>query len=197
MIALASLLNNFYGYATFFLITLASSAVPIPDVGVLTSSYASLANTVPSIIFIFLFVAVAAFLGDFLVYIISRNFSDVAKRWLRKLEWYKKNEGRVRSSLSRHEFSFIFFSRFLFPGVDQVVNYIAGIEKLNYKKFIAGAFLGELVWASIYVLVGRIFEDTWPNLANSVSYILIAATFVFLAVYMAIMIRRFFKNRRK
>lgn len=198
MAVLVAFFSNFYGLVTFFLLLAASSAAPIPGTSVLISSYSSLATTTSGLIFIWLFVAIACFSGDIAVYGISRKFSDSANSFLEKAKWYRENEGRVRKSLSRHEFLFIFASRFLIAGVDPVVNYFAGLEKLNFKKFFFAAALGEIVYSTMFVLIGHIFEDTWPDLVNTISYVLIIITIAIAVgyiIYFSVAFARKKKNR--
>lgn len=195
VLSLSVILTSVYGYITLFVLSMVSSAIPFPGTSVLVASYASLENTFSGIIFLVLFVAIACFLGDFLVYLASLKFSDKIHNYLKKHKWYSEKERKVRASLNRHEFSFVFLTRFLLPGVDQVVNYISGLEKLNMGKFVAAAFLGELVWACIYVSVGYIFKDTWAEIISVVQYFLAAIVLAAMAIYILYRIIKFYKKK--
>lgn len=195
VLVLSAILNSVYGYISLFILSMVSSVVPFPGTSVLVASYASLEAGLGGLIFLWLFVALAGFIGDFLVYLVSRRFSDKIQNFLKRYNWYNKNEKKARSYLNRHEFSFVFLSRFLLTGVDQVISYISGFEKLNIWKFAAAAFLGELVYSAIYVSAGFIFKDAWAEVISFVQYFLAAIVFAAIAVYVLYRIIKFYKNK--
>jgi membrane protein DedA with SNARE-associated domain len=195
VLSLSGILGSFYGYVILFLFGVLASVVPFPGTSVLVASYAALDNTLGGLIFLWLFVAVAGFVGDFLVYLVSRKFSEKIKRYLIKYKWYNKNEKKARDSLNKHEFSFVFLSRFLLTGMDQVISYISGFEKLNIGKFAIAAFLGELVYSAIYVSAGYIFKDTWAEVISFVEYSLAAIVFAAIAIYILYRIIKFYRKK--
>ena len=51
----------------------------------------------------------------------------------------------------------IFFTRWLFAPVGPWANFAAGATGFNYRKFTFWAIAGEVVWVSLYVLLGYSF----------------------------------------
>jgi membrane protein DedA with SNARE-associated domain len=196
IIDLFTIFSSVYGLISLFFIVIASSFIILPEMGLLITSYASFVNTIPNLVLFILLVFIASLIGDLSVYFLARKFSDKIKNFLKRFKWYTKNERKTYLSLSKYEFTFVFFSRFIGPGACPAVNYISGFEKLNYKKFITAVALGEAVYSIGYSLIGYAFKDTWKDLLNFVQYGLITIVLVAIAIYLAFRIIKFYRNKR-
>lgn len=188
---------NWYSFITLFFLILFSSFIIIPELSILIASYSSFALNMPDLIFIILLVFIASLIGDFITYFLAKRFSEKIKNYLQRFKWYTKNEAKTHKSLKEHEFSFVFFSRFMVAGASPVVNYLYGFEKLNQKKFILAVILGETVYSVGYPLIGYLFKDTWNELVNSVQYTILSIVLILFAIYVCYKILKFYKKRKK
>lgn len=195
MVSLAAIFGSLYSLISLLLLNFISSYILIPGVSVLIASYAAFQTDFTGLLFFMFLVLVSSLAGDCSTYLVARWLSNPVRKFLKKFKWFNKNEDRVRKSLNEHEFSFVFFSRFLVSGTGPAVNYICGLEKLNAKKFFIAVLLGEMVFSIIYSSIGYIFKDTWQELINTVQYGLVAALLVVIASYLIIRIINYYKKR--
>ena len=53
----------------------------------------------------------------------------------------------------------IFFSRWLVTPLGPWLNLTSGVAEYPWMRFLIWAFLGELIWITLYVMIGRLFSD--------------------------------------
>ncbi len=194
---LSALLNNAYSYAGLFLLVFASSVVLIPWTSVFVASFAAFVKSVNGLIYLSLFVLVASILGDLSVYFVTRKFSNPVEKWLKRFKWYSKNQEKIRNTLNKYSFIFIFLTRFLITGAGLVLNYISGIEKVERKKFISAVILGQIVAVLMATLTGYLFKDTWTVLLDAIQDSLITLFIFLISVFLIYQIIKFYKKRKK
>jgi len=194
MINFFLILSGTYSLIILLIINTLSAFIVIPGASVLVASYAAFSTNITNLIIFMLLVLITSVIGDTLTYIIARKFSEKVKRHLLKYKWYSKNKDKNLKFLKRYGFEFVFLSRFLIPGARTIVNYLSGFEKLNFKKFIIAAVLGEMISAAMYSIIGYVFKDTWQDLLNSINYSLTAIVLIIIALYITYKI---IKRRRK
>jgi len=71
----------------------------------------------------------------------------------------------------------IFFSRWLITALGPWVNLSSGITAYSWPKFLIWDILGEAVWVTAYVSLGRLFHDRIEDLAEligSIGWLLLA-----------------------
>jgi len=77
----------------------------------------------------------------------------------------------------------VFFSRWLVAPLGPTVNYISGISRFGWRKFIIWDLLGELIWTGAYTTIGMVFSATALALVDiiaSASWVLIGAVGMYL-----------------
>lgn len=114
---------------------------------------------------------VAAFLGDTVNYFIGRFFgkklsTKVNQKYLIKTQdFYKKHGGMT-----------IFLARFI-PIIRTFAPFVAGIGKMDYKKFISYNAIGGLVWVLLFTLSGY-FLGNIPLIKENFSIIVVIIIFL-------------------
>jgi len=196
MATISLIFGSIYSLISLLLLNTASSYVLIPGVSVLIASYAAFQTTIPNLLLLIVAVWLSSVIGDYSVYLVSRKLSMPVRKFLNKFKWFNQNEEKVKKSLANHEFSAVFYSRFLITGVAPVINYLSGFEKLNAKKFFLAVLSGELVFALIYSLIGYIFRDTWRDLLNTIQYSFIALVGIIIALYLIRRIIRYYRREK-
>jgi len=138
---------------------------------------------------------VASVIGDLGTYFLAREVSQKVGKFVRRFKWFKNNENKVRNSLKKHYFLFLFLSRFIFTGIGPIVNYLSGFEKLNAKRFVLAAILGEFLYAAGVTSIGYIFKDTWNELLSLINYSAAAIILSLIGIYIAYRLIKHFMQR--
>ena len=184
---------NFLNLSFLFFWALISS-LGIPGALVAEIAAGALANNFWEVFLVIVIVAVGSIFGDLLAYEVARKFSPWVSSKLIRFKFFREEQGETRKLLRRYEFFSVFFTRFIFTGLDAPLNYIAGFEKLNRKKFIFGVIFGEILYATIYTLMGFFFKEIFIDLSNVVQDLITVAVLILIVV---IFIYLFLKNKKK
>lgn len=134
----------------------------------------------------------ANILGDNLGYFLGRVYGrkflyQLGLGWIFKKEWFQK----IQRDFRRHARKSIFISRFI-TEVGPAVNLLAGLRKIEYKKFLFYEILGELTDVLLYSTGGFIFGKTW----NYIYPVLEKIWIVIIAAWIIFIIWRRWKKRR-
>jgi membrane-associated protein len=113
----------------------------------------------------------AAFLGDTANYFIGKFFggkisSKVNQKYLIKTQEFYKKYGGIT----------IFLARFV-PIIRTFAPFIAGLGKMDYKKFISYNATGGLIWVLLFTLSGY-FLGNIPQVKNNFSIIVVIIIFI-------------------
>jgi membrane protein DedA with SNARE-associated domain len=174
----------------------ALSSLGIPGALIFLISSGALANNFLELILIIIFAVFGGIIGDIFAYELARRLLSRLSVKLQKFKFYRDNEEKARNTLQNYEFSFVFFTRFALSGLGAVVSYISGFEKINRKKFILAVILGEIIYGTMYPLLGFFFKQTWNDLSSLVQDALIILTLIIIVVFLIVNhIRR--KRRNK
>lgn len=79
----------------------------------------------------------------------------------------------------------VFFARFVF-GMRMIAGPLAGVLRMQWRRFVVFNFLGAAVWVTVISCVGYLFGQHWHRLlqivgrANAVVFVLAAAVVLFL-----------------
>lgn len=194
---LSLVLGSTSGLFTLFFLMFAASSIPIPAVGTILVSFGAAKTSINGLILLILGVYLAAILGDIGIYFITRRFSGKVLRFLKQFKWYQKNNKKTLLFLKKYGFWAVFFSRFTITEVNLVMNYIAGFNKFNSKKFIIAVLLGELIYATFYAVFGYIFKDTWNYLLGLLQDSFWAILIIILAFLLVKKIVKMIKKEEK
>ena len=176
---LGSLISD-YGTATYvvlFMIIFVETGVVImpflPGDSLLFVTGALIAggNTGLNIFLMAFLLTIAAFLGDTLNYFIGKKLGDkvfqmnskyIKKEYLEKTQaFYEKYGGKA-----------IIFARFI-PIIRTFAPFVAGIGKMDYKKFITYNIIGGVLWVNGFLALGYIFHEL-PIVKKHFSLVILA-----------------------
>ena len=136
----------------------------------------------------------AASMGDFAAYLIAFFFYEHLSPWLGRFKVYKNNEKKVRQQLNDSAFSLVFFTRWFLAAGGTVVSYICGFERIDKKKFLTAAVLGDAVYAMVFPVLGYSFREIWYDIADVVGNTL---TVLLLIVIAGIALRYYLAYRAR
>ncbi len=160
------------------------SSFGIPGAMVYLVSAGAIAKSIQEVMIIILICFCAAVIGDITAYSLARKFSSTLSITLRKFKFFSMGEIESRNLLKKYAFSAVFLTRFFLTGLCAVVSYISGFEKLNRKKFIFAVLGGELIYASIFPLIGFVFKEMWNDIIAVLNDILIIFILIIIAVFL-------------
>lgn len=178
-----------YGYpALWLIIFVAAVGAPISG-NLLLYAAGAFAAFGDFNIFILLPVAVsAAVLGDNLGYFIGWRVGTPILAWFerRKRFHFITPEAieRGRAYLQRRTWWAIFLSRFLIVVLGGPINFLAGIDRYPYRRFLFWDISGQILGAVIPLGLGYIFAESWEEVAG----IFGAFSGLFLALLVALML---------
>jgi membrane-associated protein len=139
---------------------------------------------------LFVVLSIAAILGDTVNYMIGhfigaklleRNIPFLKKEYIdRTYEFYEKYGGKT-----------IILARFV-PIVRTFAPFVAGVGRMNYRRFITFNVVGGLVWVALFVFLGYLFGNVRFVKEN---FELVALGIVFVSVLP--MVFEYVKSRRR
>ncbi len=144
------------------------------------------------IILLWLCILLASVLGSYVGYLFGKY---LGQRLLKSKDtWYFKREFIVKTRYYyiKYAGNTLIVGRFL-PIVRTFAPILAGIIKMNTKKFLYYNFIGGLLWVSIMVLGGYFLGVQFPSILNYLEYIIIG----FVALTSFVVIRGFFTAKKK
>jgi membrane-associated protein len=119
-----------------------------------------------NLFFIFIFMSIAAILGDSLNYFIGKYVGKkiVSKRYekslLRTEKFYKKHGGKT-----------IILARFV-PIIRTFAPFVAGVGKMKYSRFLTFNIIGGILWVIILTSLGFFFGNI-PIIKNHFSLVVV------------------------
>ena len=160
--------------------------LPIPDEFLMTFvgflSFSGQLNPVLAI----LTAATGSMTGITIAYFLGRFFEANVLAYLKKhaggerlekvLKWYPRHGGKLLTV------------GYFIPGVRHLSGYIAGLSHLSYRNFAFFAYLGAILWTSLFIVLGRILGSRWETILpilHRYSVLLgVIAVVLFLAFYL-------------
>jgi membrane-associated protein len=110
--------------------------------------------------------AAGAILGDNIGYALGRWGGRRMARRLSRLIGGEQRLKQAEAWLKRWEGAGIFFSRWLLTPLGPVVNITSGLTGYSWPRFMLYGVLGEAVWVTLYVLMGRLFSDRVQEMSD-------------------------------
>ena len=107
-----------------------------------------------NIIILIILLSVAAVLGDSVNYWIGSYFGE---KFLSKARFIKRGHlEKTKDFYSRHGGKTIIYARFI-PIVRTFAPFVAGIGRMNYKRFLLFNVTGGILWVALFALAGYYF----------------------------------------
>lgn len=186
-----------YGYWTVFVALLLENAgVPVPGETVLLfASFLAFDEQELHLRYIILVGIAAATIGDNIGYWIGRKggrpLLDRYTHLFRiPLSVIQKGE-RV---FAKHGPVTVFFARFVF-GMRIIAGPMAGVLRMDWKKFCVFNFLGAALWVTVISIVGYKFGEEWESLVRVMGRVNLVIGII--ALWIAYMVWRAYRSRKK
>lgn len=125
-------------------------------------------KSIAEMFLVFIALSLAAILGDSLNYAIGRYFGRkiMARKWINP-KYINKTEGFY----DEHGAKTIILARFV-PIVRTIAPFVAGIGKMDYKKFISFNIIGGIVWVLLFLFAGYFFGNI-PLVKDNLSLVIL------------------------
>lgn len=186
-----------YGYWTvFFALLLENAGLPVPGETVLLfASFLAFDEQELKLRYIILFGIVAATLGDNIGYWLGRkggrplldryaHLFRIPNSFIQKGETLFAKRGPLA----------IFFARFVF-GLRIIAGPLAGVLKMDWRKFTIFNFLGAALWVTVISVVGYKFGEEWEALVRVMGRVNLIIGII--ALWIAYMLWRTYRARKK
>jgi membrane-associated protein len=144
-----------YGlWVVFVVIFIEVAGIPfIPGEAALIAAAALAAKGHGSIVAIVLLAFAAAVLGALVSYLLGKRWG---KRWLTSSKWLERHTEKMLDKgeqfFDKHGTKAVFLGRFV-PVVRALLGWLAGINEMNFAKFMVWNVLGAAAWSSLIGLV--------------------------------------------
>ena len=186
-----------YGYGALFLLLVAGIVgIPVPDETLLTLAgylvYRGKFDLAPMLL--------AGFLGSAcgitLSYLIGRTAGlYTVHKFGRFLRVDDSKLLRVRLWFERFGKWVLVFGYFI-PGIRHFTALVAGASRLPYREFAPSAYLGALLWSTLFIELGYIFGRNWKRIARELQLHQLEAVLVLAVGLMAYALFRYVRARR-
>lgn len=151
-----------YGYiGIFFVLVLGIIGLPLPDEVLLTYVGYSVYLGRMSLKYSIFIAILGSIIGISISYLLGKKLGiPFIKRFGPKLRIKEKNIIWAQNKYKKYGGIFLLFGYFI-PGVRHITAYLAGISNYRYSYFAIFAYLGAVIWASAFIILGTILGDNW------------------------------------
>jgi membrane protein DedA with SNARE-associated domain len=180
-----------YGYWIIALFVGAESVgVPLPGETILIAAaiYAGHSHRL-SVWAIFAVAAIAAVVGDNIGFLIGdKGGYRLLRRYGPRIGIHETNLKMGRYLFDRHGGKVVFFGRFV-SILRTYAAFLAGANRMQWRKFVAFNAAGGFVWAGAYTFVAYAVGDTFRRASGTINIVL-GAVAVVVIVAMLVVVRR-------
>lgn len=185
-----------YGVPIVFLVTFLSClAVPVPSSLLMMAAGGFAAAGDLSLAAVAVAAFAGAVLGDNAGYWIARRLGQRAAYWIDHNDKRRALKSKAGEILDRRGGPSVFLTCWLFAPLGPTMNYVCGLTKFRWGRFVAWGMAGEVVWVSIYVGLGYSFADNITSLAGLLGNASGAVTAFVLVVLSGLWLLRAARNR--
>lgn len=185
-----------YGVPIVFLVTFLSClAVPVPSSLLMMAAGGFAAAGDLSLAAVAVAAFTGAVLGDNAGYWIARRLGQRAAYWIDHNDKRRALKTKAGEILDRRGGPSVFLTCWLFAPLGPTMNYVCGLTKFHWGRFVAWGMAGEVVWVSIYVGLGYSFADNITSLAGLLGNASGAVTAFVLVVLSGLWLLRAARNR--
>jgi membrane protein DedA with SNARE-associated domain len=177
-----------YGYWTvFFALLLENAGIPVPGETVLLfASFLAFDEQELRLRYIILVGIAAATLGDNIGYWLGRKGGrPLLDRYTHLFRIPPSVIQKGEEVFAKHGSVTVFFARFVF-GMRIIAGPMAGVLRMDWRKFSIFNFLGAALWVTVISIVGFKFGEEWESLVHVMGRVnLVIGVIVLWVIYMA------------
>jgi membrane protein DedA with SNARE-associated domain len=154
----------------------------------------SMSATFSDYVLVVIIVFLGFIIGDIAAYATGSYFEKKLTKRFCNNERYIKQCNASQAFFDKYGIASIFWTRFLILAFAATINYISGLSKYPFRKFLVAASLGELLYSAIYAYIGFAFKDSWVYLYEMMadfSFTIILFVAAFFALYK---LRKYIEN---
>lgn len=186
-----------YGVPIVFCVTFLSClAIPVPSSLLMMTAGGFAATGDLSLIAVILVAFCGAVLGDNSGYWIARRLGARAENWLSGDPKRAKLRDKCVAILDKRGGPAVFLTCWLFAPLGPSMNYVCGVSKFHWPRFVVWGMAGETVWVSLYVGLGYTFADSISSLASVLSNASGFATALAIVIALGWWLMRSVRSRR-
>lgn len=100
-----------------------------------------------------------AVLGDNIGYWVARRLGQRAETWIDANPKRAGLKARASGILDRRGGPSVFLTCWLFAPLGPTMNYVYGLSKFDWRRFVIWGIAGEIIWVTLYVGLGYGFGD--------------------------------------
>jgi membrane-associated protein len=186
-----------YGYWTVFVALLLENAgVPVPGETVLLfASFLAFDEQELRLRYIILVGIAAATIGDNIGYWLGRKGGrPLLDRYTHLFRIPATVIQKGETVFAKHGPATVFFARFVF-GMRIIAGPMAGVLRMDWKKFWIFNFLGAALWVTVISIVGYTFGKEWESLVRVMGRVNLAIGII--ALWIGYMAWRAYRARKK
>jgi len=192
---LVLIVNNFgvWSYGLLFLVIFCETGLVVtpflPGDSLIFAAGALSAGGALNIVWLFVLLVIAAFVGDTVNYWIGHFIGPKAFEGNHKL-LKKEYLHKAQAFYEKHGGSAIVLARFV-PIVRTFAPFVAGVSRMSYKHFVFYNFLGGAFWVTLFLFAGYFFGNL-PFVKHNFEYVV----FVIVIISVVPMILEWWKAKR-
>ena len=175
-------------WAVFLLVVAESLGIPLPgETALITAGiYAGHSHRLNPWL-IFLVAAAAAIIGDNIGYWVGdKGGYRLARRYGHRVRLDERKLKVARYLFDRHGAKVVFFGRFV-SILRTYAAFLAGTNKMRWRKFLPANAAGGIIWAGIYTLAAYLAGDALQQVSGIIDWALLgAAVVVIVAALLAV-----------
>lgn len=159
-------------------IVLACLALPLPSSILLVLSGAFVGSGDLDLLAVVIVAFSSAVIGDQIAYFIGAKGGDALEARLANSPKRSKSIHRAKAFSAKWGGIGVFLSRWLVAPIGPTLNYVAGIGRFSWPRFLLWDVLGEVIWVGLYVGIGMLFSASALALVDiiaSLSWVILGA----------------------
>jgi len=187
-----------YGYfAIFTLLLLGIVGLPIPDEWLLTFTGYLIFRDDLSLWPAFTAAVLGSMCGITISFGLGRSAGlFVMRHYGRVFRVTQKDLDRVHLWFDRFG-KWLLVGGYFIPGVRHVTAVVAGTSKMEFPLFALFAYLGALIWSSIYIVIGYFFAEQWTFILHRIEKNLAFCGWILFAAALILVFRWYWKRRQE
>lgn len=179
---------NTYGYFSItFLEMLEGIGIPLPGETALVAASIYAANTKNfSIILVIIFATMGTIIGDNIGYWVGRKYGlNIIRKHGHIFRINEKHLKHANKYFQRHGDKTVFIGRFI-AFLRMFASFLAGVNEMEYKKFVIYNALGGICWSTCYATLGFLLGKNLPLLFRIIRNLSIIGTIAIVLIVIVI-----------